>query len=314
MRIVSALAGVCFAHAANAPPTLAQSPEGGNAANGGSGSSAAVVHMHGGRPLRRVKTDPPSPSGERWRFDLHGGASHTSVTGPFATGDEQTTFADLYATTGGKKLGLHYQTDKESGRFDTTVGASLALPVTSRINASFEADFSLDRVFNPDYSVRLGGSSTLYYDAASETYAALSLSTQVEGFEYGESLSFNPSLIVGVSTGVVLTVGYTFGNLIDATSAPATALSQASYTEGWSIGATLSPTEALSLDFLFLPKNRTVLNASETTETTFRGGVDYSFSKRFQAGLAAELATTSAPVVGHLYDSVKYEGSVKLSF
>ncbi|MGH6925267.1 MAG: hypothetical protein ACRED5_16160 [Propylenella sp.] len=312
MRIAAALSGVCFAHAAFASPALAQTKEPGSG-NGGA-ALAPVVHQHSGRPLRRVKTKTPAAAADLWSLDFHAGASHESFSGPFAPEDQLNTFADLFAAKGGTQLGLHYLTEEESGRLDTTLGVSLAAPLSSRLNVSFETDVSVDRVFQPDYSVRLGGSYLVHYDTATESFVSVSLSSQAEGFEYGYSLSLNPSLIVGSSTGVVLTVGYTFGELFDASSAPQTALSQASYTEGWSIGATISPTAALSLDFLFLPENRTVLNGSQTTETTFRAGLDYAFHKRFTGGLAVEFGTTSAPIVGDLYDSVKYEGSFKLSF
>lgn len=313
MRIAAVLSSACLASAAIAPPVFAEQTTEPEAASANAAQPASVVHVHSGRPLRRVKTKAPSP-GDDWSFDFDAGASYSTFSGAFPLQDQSSVFADLVASKGGKQFGLHYATDDEFGQTDTTIGVSLAAPVTSRINLSFQSDVSLDRVFNPDYSVRLGGSGVLHYDAKTATYVALSLSSQAEQFRYGSSLSFNPALVIGVSSGVEITAGYTFGDLIDASSAPAAALSQATYTEGWSIGATIKPTTALSLDFLLLPKNTTVLNSSRTTETTFRSALDYAFHQRFKAGLAVEYGATSSPLVGKLYDSMKYEGSIKLSF
>lgn len=275
--------------------------------------SVSVVHRHSNRPLRRVKSEPATQA-EAWTYKLDAGGSYTSYEGPFALQDQHSVFSDLVASRSGWQLGLHHETNNEYLTDDTTLGVSLTVPATSLLNLSAESDFSLDRVFNPDTSTRLGASYTLYYDAKTTTYVAASMSTQLETYQYGYALSYNPTLIVGNGHGISATLGYTLGHLYDAAGAPITVLSQATYTEGLSLGLTLGPFRDLTFDFTVLPENTTYLQSSLTDATTLRGEVEYLYRDRLSTKFSIEYGVTSLPGFGDLYDSVEYEGQLKIKF
>jgi len=317
VRRAGALSGLLMAPAAFwAAPALAQTATTAattEAVRSSRASSVSVVHRHSNRPLRRVKSAPATKT-DAWTYDLEAGASYTSYWGPYALQDEHSVFSDFIASRSGSQLGLHHETDNEYLMDDTTLGVSLTAPVTSLFNLSAESDFSLDRIFNPDTSTRLGASYTLYYDAKTTTYVAASMSTQLETYQYGYALSYNPTLIVGNGHGISTTLGYTFGHLYDAAGAPLTALSQATYTEGLSLGLTLGPFRGLTFDFTVLPNNTTYLQSSLTEATTLRGEVEYSFRDRLETRFSVEYGLTSLPGFGDLYDSLEYEGQLKIKF
>lgn len=297
-----------------APPAHADGADSPDNGDGAAAPSVPVLHLHSNRRLGRVRKT-PAHRGEDWKFELDAGASATVFGGRFPLQDQSSHFADLYASRKGAKFGLRFTHDEEFGRTDRTLGFSAAVPVSPMLNLSLEGDFSLDRAFNPDASVTLGGSYTFAYDAATRTYAAASLSSRLETYRFGTGLSVTPALVMGsTATGVSVTAGYTFGDIYGAAGAPATALSQATYTEGASLGVTVQATPELSFDVLFLPRNRTVTASSKTIETTLRAAVDYAFHEDFTAEFAVEYVGTSLPGFGSLYHSLQYGGTIKWSF